>query len=80
MQMCTGTRLTTAIHRRLLSRIFLREGGRLYTSYTYSWAFAKVSLNILKIKETYKKGAIPHLFERLSHNNAAIPENNGSVV
>ena len=27
MQMYTGTRLTTAIHRRLLSRCFLREGG-----------------------------------------------------
>ena len=26
MQMYTGTRLTTAIHRRLLSRFFLREG------------------------------------------------------
>ena len=33
MQMYTGTRLTTAIHRRLLSRFFLREGGRLYTGY-----------------------------------------------
>ena len=31
--MYTGTRLTTAIHRRLLSRFFLREGGRLYTGY-----------------------------------------------
>ena len=29
--MYTGTRLTTAIHRRLLSRFFLREWGRLYT-------------------------------------------------
>ena len=29
----TGTRLTTAIHRRLLSRFFLSEGGRLYTGY-----------------------------------------------
>ena len=27
----TGTRLSSAIHRRLLSRFFLREGGRLYT-------------------------------------------------
>ena len=33
MQMYTGTRLTTAIHRRLLSRFFLMEGGRLYTGY-----------------------------------------------
>ena len=33
MQMNTGTRLTTAIHRRLLSQFFLREGGRLYTGY-----------------------------------------------
>ena len=33
MQMYTATRLTTAIHRRLLSRFFLREGGRLYTGY-----------------------------------------------
>ena len=32
--MYTGTRLTTAIHRRLLSRFFLREGGRLYTGYS----------------------------------------------
>ena len=31
--MNTGTRLTTAIHRRLLSQFFLREGGRLYTGY-----------------------------------------------
>ena len=31
--MYTGTPLTTAIHRRLLSRFFLREGGRLYTGY-----------------------------------------------
>ena len=31
--MYTGTRLTTAIHRRLLSRFLLREGGRLYTGY-----------------------------------------------
>ena len=31
--MYTGTRLTTAIHRRLLSRFFLREGGRLHTGY-----------------------------------------------
>ena len=31
MQMYTGTRLTTVTHRRLLSRFFLREGGRLYT-------------------------------------------------
>ena len=30
----TGTRLSSAIHRRLLSRFFLREGGRLYTGYT----------------------------------------------
>ena len=29
----TGTRLLSAIHRRLLSRFFLREGGRLYTGY-----------------------------------------------
>ena len=29
----TGTRLLSAIHRRLFSRIFLREGGRLYTGY-----------------------------------------------
>ena len=27
MQMYTGTRLTTAIHRRLLSRFFLKGGG-----------------------------------------------------
>ena len=27
----TGTRLSSAIHRRLLSRFFLRDGGRLYT-------------------------------------------------
>ena len=27
MQIFTGTRLTTAIHRRLLSRFLLREGG-----------------------------------------------------
>ena len=33
MYVYTGTRLTTAIHRRLLSRFFLREGGRLYTGY-----------------------------------------------
>ena len=31
--MYTGTRLTTAIHRRLFSRFFLKEGGRLYTGY-----------------------------------------------
>ena len=35
MQMYTGTRLTTVIHRRLLSRFFLREGGRLYTGYDF---------------------------------------------
>ena len=29
----TGTRLSSAIHRRLFSRFFLREGGRLYTGY-----------------------------------------------
>ena len=29
----TGTRLSSAIHRRLLSRFFLREGRRLYTGY-----------------------------------------------
>ena len=34
MQMYTGTRLTTVIHRRPLSRFFLREGGRLYTGYS----------------------------------------------
>ena len=33
--MYTGTRLTTAIHRRLLSRFFLREGWRLYTGYDF---------------------------------------------
>ena len=27
MQMYTGTRLTTVIHRRLLSRFFLKKGG-----------------------------------------------------
>ena len=32
----TGTRLSSAIHRRLLSRFFLREGGRLYTGYHMS--------------------------------------------
>ena len=36
--MYIGTQLTMAIHRRLLSRFFLRERGRLYTSY-----FQKVS-------------------------------------
>ena len=30
----TGTRLSSAIHRRLLSRFFLREGERLYTGYS----------------------------------------------
>ena len=29
----TGTRLSSEIHRRLLSRFFLREGGRLYIGY-----------------------------------------------
>ena len=29
----TGTRLSSTIHRRLLSRFFLREGGRRYTGY-----------------------------------------------
>ena len=29
----TETQLTVAIHRRLFSRFFLREGGRLYTGY-----------------------------------------------
>ena len=29
----TGTRLSSAIHGRLLSQFFLREGGRLYTGY-----------------------------------------------
>ena len=33
--MYTGTRLTTAIHRRLPSRFFLMEGGRLYTGYHF---------------------------------------------
>ena len=32
----TGTRLTTAIHRRLFLRFFLRERGRLYTGYVLS--------------------------------------------
>ena len=32
----TGTRLSSAIHRRLLSRFFLREGGSLYTGYFFS--------------------------------------------
>ena len=32
----TGKRLSSAIHRRLLSRFFLREGGRLYTGYSIS--------------------------------------------
>ena len=31
--MYTGTRLTTAIHRSLLSRFFLTEGGHLYTEW-----------------------------------------------
>ena len=30
----TGTRLLSAIHRRLFSRFFLREGGRQYTGYS----------------------------------------------
>ena len=34
MQMYTLTGLTTAIHRRLLSRFFMREGGRLYRQAT----------------------------------------------
>ena len=43
MQMYTGTRLTTAIHRRLLSRFFMREGGRLYTGYTETLATRAIS-------------------------------------
>ena len=33
MQIYTGTRLTTAIHRRLISGFFLRDTARLYTGY-----------------------------------------------
>ena len=36
MQMYTGTRLKTAIHRRILSQFFLREWGRLYTGYGFT--------------------------------------------
>ena len=32
----TETQLTVAIHRRLFSRFFLREGGRLYTELEHS--------------------------------------------
>ena len=49
MQMYTGTRLTTAIHRRLLSRFFLREGGRLYTGYQYSCVYTILVLYISTI-------------------------------
>ena len=41
--MYTGTRITTAVHRRLLSRFFLREGGRLYTGYTETLATQAIS-------------------------------------
>ena len=41
--MYTLTRLTTAIHRRLLSRFFMREGGRLYTGYTETLATQAIS-------------------------------------
>ena len=47
--MYTGTRLTTAIHRRLLSRFFLREGGRLYTGYQYSCVYTILVLYISTI-------------------------------
>ena len=44
MQMYTGTRLTMVIHRRFLSRFFLREGGRLYTGYIFLCPFSLTSL------------------------------------
>ena len=44
--MYTGTRLTTAIHRRL-SRFFLREGGRLYTGYWLTdWLIDQLTVDV----------------------------------
>ena len=51
MQMSTGTRLTTAIHRRLLSRFFLREGERLYTGYSEA---AALKCDIVGKEDNYK--------------------------
>ena len=42
-----GTRLSLAIHRHLLSRFFLREGGRLYTDYqTLIWRLGDTVQNL----------------------------------
>ena len=41
--MYTGTRLTTAIYRRLFSRFFLREGGRLYTGYVFPKSLSSIA-------------------------------------
>ena len=48
--MYTGTRLTTAINRRLFSRFFLKEGERLCTGYNALCmpAFVKRKRNVAK--------------------------------
>ena len=46
----TRTRLSSAIHRRLLSRFFLREGGHLYTSYCYAEVSLFTEMDITNLK------------------------------
>ena len=61
--MYTGTRLTTAIHRRLFSRFFLREGARLYTGYiniTNSFSF---SLHNVPFSTVFRSRAIAYTTE-----------------
>ena len=56
MQMYTGTRLTTAIHRRLLSRFFLKEGGRLYTGYQIRTVYGQIKPVIKNTAKTKDGG------------------------
>ena len=51
--MYTGTRLTTAIYRRLFSRFFLKEGERLYL-YTGYWIYIfTISMYIYTLRCLY---------------------------
>ena len=61
--MYTGTRLTTAIHRRLFFQFFLREGARLYTGYiniTNSFSF---SLYNVPFSTVFHSRAIAYITE-----------------
>ena len=72
--MYTGTRLTTAIHRRLFSRFFLREGGRLDTGYSVkiflvcTWHQHKLKTRCAPCWEITN----PRVFIRRNQNSASL--------